>query len=68
MYYALVAVLVLVVLGLWIRHQATRKLTLEQLKKKVHRLHAYYRRIHPEEPDFKIKLAVVTACLTSLDW
>jgi uncharacterized membrane protein YgcG len=68
MYYLLGAVILVIVGGLVLRHLATRKLTLPQLVQKVHRLHAYYQRIHPGEPEFKIKLAVVTACLTSVDW
>jgi hypothetical protein len=68
MYYLLGAVVLVVIAAVVLRHLATRRLTLPQLRKKVQRLYAYYKRIHPEEPEFKIKLAVVTACLTTVDW
>jgi hypothetical protein len=65
--YWLIPALAFLFLGVWL-WLARRKPTEAQLRAKVQRLYAKYRKKHADQPEGKILLGVLTAMLPTVDW
>jgi hypothetical protein len=59
---------VLVFAAAAVAYFATRKPTEEQVRRKVRKLYQSYKRRHPDEPEFKVLLGVLTARHPTMDW
>ena len=59
---------VLVLAAAAVAYFATRKPTEEQVRRKVRKLYQSYKRRHPDEPEFKVLLGVLTARHPTMDW